>query len=65
VFSLSLSLGRLVSLLIVVVGVVREDLLAHLVRSEDGGFAVEDIDLFERKPLGFGNEKEGEEEAED
>lgn len=44
-FSLSLSLGRLVSLLVVVVDVVGEDLLANLVGTEDRGLAVEDVDL--------------------
>lgn len=58
VLGLSLGLGRLVSLLVVVVDVVGEDLLANLVRTEDRRLAVEDVDLFERESLGLGNEEE-------
>lgn len=41
----------------------REHLLAILVGANDGGFAVEQIDLLERETLGFCDTEEGEEET--
>ena len=43
--------------------VVGEHFLAVFVGADDGGFAVEQVDLLEREALGFGDEEEGEEEA--